>query len=103
MREPLWSRFAAPDPEEQYKFGHSLVFFQQSLLRVGIVADEHGFYHASRHHGVVLFTFQRILEARGALIWLPESSRNGPGFFTPATRQLLAAVLSCGSDRSTLD
>ncbi len=51
----LWSRFAAPDPEEQYKFG-TLVFFS-NLAHVGIVADEHGFYHASRHHGVVYSPF----------------------------------------------
>jgi len=51
----LWSRFAAPDAEEQYKFG-TLVFFS-NLAHVGIVADEHGFYHASRHHGVVYSPF----------------------------------------------
>ncbi len=51
----LWGRFAAPAPEEQYKFG-TLVFFS-NLAHVGIVADEHGFYHASRHHGVVYSPF----------------------------------------------
>ena len=51
----LWGRFAAPAPEEQYKFG-TLVFFS-NLAHVGIVADEHGFYHASRHHGVVYAPF----------------------------------------------
>jgi peptidoglycan endopeptidase LytE len=51
----LWSRFTAPAPEEQYKFG-TLVFFS-NLAHVGIVADEHGFYHASRHHGVVYAPF----------------------------------------------
>src|SRR6266498_4662055 len=51
----LWARFAAPTPEEQYKFG-TLVFFS-NLAHVGIVADEHGFYHASRHHGVVYSPF----------------------------------------------
>jgi peptidoglycan endopeptidase LytE len=51
----LWTRFAAPNPEEQYKFG-TLVFFS-NLAHVGIVADEHGFYHASRHHGVVYSPF----------------------------------------------
>ena len=51
----LWSRFAAPEAEEQYKFG-TLVFFS-NLAHVGIVADEHGFYHASRHHGVVYSRF----------------------------------------------
>jgi hypothetical protein len=51
----LWARFAAPAPEEQYKFG-TLVFFS-NLAHVGIVADEQGFYHASRHHGVVYSPF----------------------------------------------
>ena len=51
----LWSRFAAPAPEEQYKFG-TLVFFS-NLAHVGIVVDEYGFYHASRHHGVVYSPF----------------------------------------------
>jgi peptidoglycan endopeptidase LytE len=51
----LWARFAAPAPEEQFKFG-TLVFFS-NLAHVGIVADEHGFYHASRHHGVVYSPF----------------------------------------------
>lgn len=51
----LWSRFNAPAPGEQYKFG-TLVFFS-NLAHIGIVADEHGFYHASRHHGVVYSPF----------------------------------------------
>jgi cell wall-associated NlpC family hydrolase len=51
----LWARFSAPLAEEQYKFG-TLVFFS-NLAHVGIVADEHGFYHASRHHGVVYSPF----------------------------------------------
>lgn len=51
----LWSRFTAPAQDEQYKFG-TLVFFS-NLAHVGIVADEKGFYHASRHHGVVYSPF----------------------------------------------
>ncbi len=51
----LFSRFAAPPIEEQYKFG-TLVFFS-GLAHVGVVADEHGFYHASRHHGVIYSKF----------------------------------------------
>lgn len=51
----LWSRFEAPAPEEQYKFG-TLVFFS-GLAHVGVVADQNGFYHASRHHGVVYSPF----------------------------------------------
>ena len=51
----LWGRFEAPAPEEQYRFGN-LVFFS-NLAHVGFVVDEKGFYHASRHHGVVYSTF----------------------------------------------
>ena len=58
----LWGRFEAPAPEEQYKFG-TLVFFS-NLAHVGIVADEHGFYHASRHHGVVYSPFNDYWLAR---------------------------------------
>jgi len=52
----LWSRFEAPAPEEQFKFG-TLVFFNRQH-HVGIVVDENGFYHASRHHGVVYAKFE---------------------------------------------
>lgn len=51
----LWSRFAPPTPEEQYKFG-TLVFFS-GLAHVGVVADADGFYHASRRHGVIYSPF----------------------------------------------
>lgn len=51
----LFARFAPATPDEQYKFG-TLVFFSH-LAHVGVVADEHGFYHASRHHGVVYSPF----------------------------------------------
>jgi len=51
----LWSRFAPAAPEEKFKFG-TLVFFS-GLKHIGIVADEYGFYHASRHHGVVYSPF----------------------------------------------
>ena len=51
----LWSRFAVATPEEEVKFG-TLVFFS-NLRHIGIVADENGFYHASRHHGVVYSPF----------------------------------------------
>jgi len=52
----LFSRFLPPTPDEQYKFG-TLVFFN-GLSHVGVVADEHGFYHASRRHGVVYAPFE---------------------------------------------
>jgi NlpC/P60 family len=51
----LFARFAPATPDEQYKFG-TLVFFS-GLAHVGVVADEHGFYHASRHHGVIYSPF----------------------------------------------
>jgi cell wall-associated NlpC family hydrolase len=51
----LFARFAAPVEEEQYKFG-TLVFFS-GLTHVGVIADENGFYHASRRHGVVYQPF----------------------------------------------
>ncbi len=51
----LWTRFEAPAPEDNFKYGN-LVFFSHQT-HVGIVADENGFYHASRHHGVVYAPF----------------------------------------------
>jgi cell wall-associated NlpC family hydrolase len=57
-RESARNLFAhlEPVPEgEQFKFG-TLVFFS-GLAHVGVVADEHGFYHASRHKGVVYAEF----------------------------------------------
>lgn len=51
----LWVRFEAPSEDEKYKFG-TLVFFS-NLAHVGVVADEKGFYHASRHHGVIYSPF----------------------------------------------
>jgi len=51
----LFVRFEAPPVEEQFKFG-TLVFFS-GLKHVGVVADEHGFYHASRRHGVIYSEF----------------------------------------------
>jgi len=56
-----WATFAPPSTEDQYKFG-TLVFFS-GLTHVGIVADEKGFYHSSRHHGVVYSPFDKY--------WLP--------------------------------
>ncbi|MGI8427655.1 MAG: C40 family peptidase [Pyrinomonadaceae bacterium] len=58
----LWARFTAPAPDEQYKFGN-LVFFS-NLAHIGIVADEKGFYHASRHHGVVYSPFNEYWTKR---------------------------------------
>ena len=51
----LFARFEPAPVEEQFKFG-TLVFFS-GLRHVGVVVDEHGFYHASRHHGVIYSEF----------------------------------------------
>jgi cell wall-associated NlpC family hydrolase len=51
----LFARFAPAPEEEQFKFG-TLVFFS-NLTHVGVVADDKGFYHASRRHGVVYQEF----------------------------------------------
>ena len=51
----LFVRFEPAPVEEQFKFG-TLVFFS-GLKHVGVVADEHGFYHASRRHGVIYSEF----------------------------------------------
>jgi cell wall-associated NlpC family hydrolase len=58
----LWSRFAPARKEEQFKFG-TLVFFN-GLTHIGIVADERGFYHASRHHGVTYSPFSEYWLSR---------------------------------------
>jgi peptidoglycan endopeptidase LytE len=50
-----WATFTVPPKGEEFKFG-TLVFFS-GLAHVGIVADEHGFYHSSRHHGVIYSPF----------------------------------------------
>ncbi|HWT02352.1 MAG TPA: NlpC/P60 family protein [Pyrinomonadaceae bacterium] len=52
-----WARFAPAREDEKYKFG-TLVFFN-GLTHVGIVADEHGFYHASRRKGVIYSRFDQ--------------------------------------------
>ncbi len=51
----LWLRFEPVPPGEEYQFG-TLVFFN-NLTHVGIVADEHGFFHASRSQGVTYSPF----------------------------------------------
>jgi cell wall-associated NlpC family hydrolase len=51
----LFARFQPAPVEEQFKFG-TLVFFS-GLTHVGVVADAHGFYHASRRHGVIYSEF----------------------------------------------
>ena len=51
----LFVRFQPAPIEEQFKFG-TLVFFS-NLTHVGVVADERGFYHASRRQGVIYSEF----------------------------------------------
>jgi peptidoglycan endopeptidase LytE len=51
----LFARFEPAPVEDQFKFG-TLVFFS-GLTHVGVVADAHGFYHASRRHGVIYSEF----------------------------------------------
>jgi peptidoglycan endopeptidase LytE len=51
----LFARFEPAPVEDQFKFG-TLVFFS-GLKHVAVVADEHGFYHASRRHGVIYSEF----------------------------------------------
>jgi len=57
-----WAVLPAPSKEEQFKFG-TLVFFS-GLAHVGIVADEKGFYHSSRHHGVIYSPFNEYWLSR---------------------------------------
>ena len=52
-----WARFAPATEDEKFKFG-TLVFFNNQK-HVGIVADEHGFYHASRRKGVIYSRFDK--------------------------------------------
>lgn len=58
----LWSRFAPARPSDEFKFG-TLVFFS-GLKHIGIVANERGFYHASRRQGVVYSPFSNYWVSR---------------------------------------
>jgi len=57
-----WATFAPATKAEEDEFG-TLVFFS-GLAHVGIVADGKGFYHASRHHGVVYSPFNEYWLSR---------------------------------------
>ena len=57
-----WAVFEAPPVSEQFKAG-TLVFFS-GLTHVGIVADEKGFYHASRRNGVIYSPFSEYWVSR---------------------------------------
>jgi len=58
----FWTRFSPAGDDEKYRLG-TLVFFN-NLTHVGIVADEHGFYHASTSKGVVYSPFKDYWGAR---------------------------------------
>jgi cell wall-associated NlpC family hydrolase len=58
----LWEQFETPRADQEYKFG-TLVFFS-GQTHVGIVANEHGFYHASKHKGVVYDEFNAYWTSR---------------------------------------
>jgi hypothetical protein len=57
-----WASFTPASKAEESKFG-TLVFFS-GLAHVGIVADEKGFYHASRHNGVIYSPFNEYWLSR---------------------------------------
>jgi cell wall-associated NlpC family hydrolase len=57
-----WATFVPATKAEESKLG-TLVFFS-GLTHVGIVADEKGFYHSSRHHGVVYSPFDDYWRSR---------------------------------------
>lgn len=78
----LFGRFEAPPEGEQFKFG-TLVFFS-GLAHVGVVVDEHGFYHASRHHGVIYSKFDDYWTKR------IDGFRRVP--LTPSTENLVSAT-----------
>lgn len=58
----LWSTFLAAEEDQKFEFG-TLVFFS-NLTHVGIVADENGFYHASRRYGVIYSPFSKYWVGR---------------------------------------
>jgi NlpC/P60 family len=58
----LFVRFEPAPLEDQFKFG-TLVFFS-GLTHVGVVADERGFYHASRRQGVIYSEFNEYWTKR---------------------------------------
>jgi len=57
-----WARFTPAREDEKFRFG-TLVFFN-NLSHVGIVADENGFYHASRRKGVIYSRFDKYWLSR---------------------------------------
>lgn len=81
----LFARFAAPPEGEQFQFG-TLVFFS-GLAHVGVVADANGFYHASRHHGVIYSKFDDYWTKR------IDGFRRVP-LTTPVTDQLTSSYRS---------
>ena len=58
----LWSMSVPVEGADRYKFG-TLVFLN-GLGHMGIVADEHGFYHASSSKGITYSTFDGYWASR---------------------------------------
>lgn len=58
----LWQMSTPVEGDERYIFG-TLVFLNK-LGHIGIVADENGFYHASRSKGITYSTFKGYWENR---------------------------------------
>lgn len=58
----LWAESEAVSGDERFKFG-TLVFLN-GLGHVGIVADENGFYHASRSKGITYSPFKGYWQKR---------------------------------------
>jgi len=87
-----WATFAVPSKENRFKFG-TLVFFS-GLTHVGIVADEKGFYHSSRHHGVVYSPFNDY--------WLSriDGFRRAPEREMPTVNEKTQAVKSIPSGQT---
>jgi len=57
-----WAQFEPVSGADRFKFG-TLVFFG-GRAHVGVVVDEHGFYHSSRHHGVIYSQFNDYWKSR---------------------------------------
>ncbi|HEX8559287.1 MAG TPA: C40 family peptidase [Pyrinomonadaceae bacterium] len=80
----FWHEFAPPAEDEKFRFG-TLVFFN-NLAHVGIVADEHGFYHASTSKGVVYSRFDDYWTKRISGFRRVPAARVGAAFVASAGR-----------------
>ncbi|MGH9898024.1 MAG: C40 family peptidase [Pyrinomonadaceae bacterium] len=76
----MWATFPHVNETDKTRFG-TLVFFNR-LGHIGIVVDDHGFYHASRSHGVEYAPFndywkKRIVGFRR----IPLPADSNPGYY----------------------